>query len=1355
MISGERRTNYGGKEGPRAPKSGGGRGRRGGKRNGGKSGFEKGGGEKSEVGKDGGGKDGGGKGGGGKGGSRRGGGGRGGGGRGVAGRGGGGRGRGGRGVVGSGGGGRGVEGGGVGRRGDVGRGGVGRGGGGRGGNGRAVVGGKIGINGSESKNTVKGSRSCSSPAPLPGQKGAPSHSIPESSRMYFSNLLQAFRNGDSSEEILKLPATLSTTDRKFCHELARRLGLVSKSQGKGESRQIIVRRPPGRKSGEVEDVSLPRLRVGKRGLLALQEHVRKFPPLSALSQSNSKLNNNPSSNMDRRRRRSPRPRPPSLTAEEHAASLATRLSDPVYRRDIGPVRSDLPAASSQSEVTEAIRSCAVTLVAGETGCGKSTQVPQFVLDDPSMGRNCSVIVTQPRRLSAISLAERVASERCEGLGETVGYAVGLDSDVSAKTRLTFLTPGVLLGRMGSDPTLKNVTHVVMDEVHERDRHQEFLMVVLRDLVYGGDDEFPKRPDLKIILMSATMEGMSLREYWEQGTRGEDGKRMPAYVPEITITGRTFPVHEIYLEKILRLTKYVDDVGGGESEMQDVERALAKIEATKQQQIISPIESNEYFRCVMCGREGFRSAHEFGTHVAFCDGTPFQNGASKPSVVSQESEKEDDDSYDIASVSYEPYAMLEDRIRKDIYAQPQVLNDVYTEEYDPTENYVDQTLSPSSRSNDNHKNDCKNGKKYDDDNEAAYIWNGTGPFLIEAATPRTPYGVPSLADADALSRYQMLHDDEEVDADLVLEVLRYISSSSHGDGAVLVFLPGWAEIADLQSMLETTPPFNDRTKYQVLPLHSGISSREQRRVFQKPPFKTCRKIILSTNVAETSITIADVAFVIDSGRVKEKGYDPHLKSGTLAPTWISRASAKQRRGRAGRTRAGVCFHLFSRERYANMKPYLESELLRTPLEEICLQCKKLGLADGGPDDINSITNFLGRALSEPHPKSITNAISLLTSIGAMDAATQALTPLGERLADLTLEPRVGKMLIWSHLLGVARDASTMAVAMSHKSPFVVPPTRYRKAANIARMSLTRGTESDQMTAAIALDRWNHIRTQGGNSYGRANSGHGGAAYKFCSVNYLGVSTLQMLSDLRKNVANELSWMGFPSLTQLDSYHNQHIERRGMGCFHSTSTSIPLLQASICVGLFPNIAVRRQGDVNFMTADKRKAKVHRSSINYGSEQLLGKKCTARKDDLEMVIFGELVMGTHSFTVSDTSRLVSPMALLLLCGSLEIRPAVFEKDHNCNESGDDHEYDHKNNDKMNNQAVLTIDGWISYVVDSPTAQLLGLLRKRLDAAFLHFVKFPKSGIFRLTAEEHDAVHLLACILCSAHDEIITPRA
>jgi len=160
-------------------------------------------------------------------------------------------------------------------------------------------------------------------------------------------------------------------------------------------------------------------------------------------------------------------------------------------------RKKLPSYQMKDKIVQSIRSNRVTVISGDTGCGKTTQVPAMVMDDAILrgeGSEVNIIVTQPRRISAIGVAERIAAERCEKLGDTVGYSIRLDSKRSHKTRLLLCTTGILLRRLQADPDLAVVSHVFVDEVHERDIDTDFLLIILRDLLQ-------RRPSLKLILMS--------------------------------------------------------------------------------------------------------------------------------------------------------------------------------------------------------------------------------------------------------------------------------------------------------------------------------------------------------------------------------------------------------------------------------------------------------------------------------------------------------------------------------------------------------------------------------------------------------------------------------------------------------------------------------------------------------------------------------------------------------------------------------------------------------------------------------------------------------------------------------------
>lgn len=180
------------------------------------------------------------------------------------------------------------------------------------------------------------------------------------------------------------------------------------------------------------------------------------------------------------------------------------------------------------------------IVCGETGSGKSTQTPQFILDDwlasSRAEENCEIVVTQPRRIATVGVAERICDERCVKIGGIVGYQIRLENKISASTRLTFCTAGILLRRLYSDPLLSTVTHVFIDEVHERTEESDFLLLILRDLVR-------KRKDFKIILMSATVNSELFAKYFNNA-------------PVITVEGRTFPVQQYFLEETLAMSKFV-------------------------------------------------------------------------------------------------------------------------------------------------------------------------------------------------------------------------------------------------------------------------------------------------------------------------------------------------------------------------------------------------------------------------------------------------------------------------------------------------------------------------------------------------------------------------------------------------------------------------------------------------------------------------------------------------------------------------------------------------------------------------------------------------------------------------------
>ena len=190
------------------------------------------------------------------------------------------------------------------------------------------------------------------------------------------------------------------------------------------------------------------------------------------------------------------------------------------------------------------------------------------------------------------------------------------------------------------------------------------------------------------------------------------------------------------------------------------------------------------------------------------------------------------------------------------------------------------------------------------------------------------------------------DESVVDYDLIEALLAHIDATEPSDGAFLVFLPGIGEVTRLIERLEAHPRFAPKKKaHAICALHSALSPAEQREAFKV--FDKKRKIVVATNVAETSVTIPDVVVVVDSGRVKERQWDPRRNMASLEEGWVSRASARQRAGRAGRVRPGKCYAMFTSLRASKqMRSHQVPEMHRVPLTEVVLQIKKLGVGDDG-------------------------------------------------------------------------------------------------------------------------------------------------------------------------------------------------------------------------------------------------------------------------------------------------------------------------------------------------------------------------------------------------------------------------
>jgi HrpA-like RNA helicase len=387
---------------------------------------------------------------------------------------------------------------------------------------------------------------------------------------------------------------------------------------------------------------------------------------------------------------------------------------------------------------------------------------------------------------------------------------------------------------------------------------------------------------------------------------------------------------------------------------------------------------------------------------------------------------------------------------------------------------------------------------------------------------------------------------------------------------------------------------------------------------------CRKIILSTNIADTSVTIQDVVVVIDCGREREVRRNKRTSTSILVTDWCSKANAKQRAGRAGRVQPGLCLKLFSSGTAESLKKTSEPELKRVPLEEVCLSILASGLGKDCYD-------FLLQAPQPPSDDSILAALDVLEEVGAITSDRKFLTPLGQHLAKLPVDVRLGKMLVLGSLFQCLDKVLTIAASLSSKSPF----STFLQNAEIANAKHRQFKDPDSDFATLC-NVWE------GYSDARSKSNKAGRSY--CQSNFLNPASMHEIASARRDFFNLLSGIGFvgkggssPTVFGSDAWKKSDINH------HSNNST--LVHAVVFAGLNPNVArleESRPGSYTLWNKDQQ-IHFHRTSVN------ASKKRFSR--DQNWVVFFEK-FGTPSRTSVSTTCFVGSMPLLLFGGPLVVK-------------------------------------------------------------------------------------------------------
>lgn len=548
----------------------------------------------------------------------------------------------------------------------------------------------------------------------------------------------------------------------------------------------------------------------------------------------------------------------------------------------------LPVSQKRDDIAQAIAHHQVVIVAGETGSGKTTQLPKICAE---LGRGKYGLIghTQPRRLAARSVANRIAEEMETELGGFVGYKVRFTDQISDQTQIKLMTDGILLAEIQNDRFLNQYDTIIIDEAHERSLNIDFILGYLKQLL-------PRRPDLKVIITSATIDPERFSKHFSNA-------------PIIEVSGRTYPVE----------------------------------------------------------------------------------------------------------VRYRPLAG---------------------------------------------------------------------------------------------------DDDSESDRDQLEGIFQAVDElCDEGLGDILIFMNGEREIRDTADALSK----RNLRDTEIVPLYARLSAGEQNKIFQP---HAGRRIVLATNVAETSLTVPGIKYVIDPGTARISRYSYRTKVQRLPIEPISQASANQRKGRCGRTEEGICIRLYSEEDFLSRPEFTDPEILRTNLASVILQMTALGLGD--------IEAF--PFVEAPDKRNIQDGVRLLEELGAINDQIKdpkkRLTESGKQLARLPIDPRLARMVLEASKLGCLKEVMIIASALSIQDPRERPSDKQQSADDKHRRF--NHEDSDFLTL---VNLWHYIGQQQkaltSNQFRRQ-----------CKLDYLNYLRVREWQDVYTQLHQSTREMGFKLNDEPGSYHAVH-------------------------------------------------------------------------------------------------------------------------------------------------------------------------------------------------------------------------
>ncbi|XP_071743845.1 3'-5' RNA helicase YTHDC2 isoform X2 [Lepeophtheirus salmonis] len=1092
-----------------------------------------------------------------------------------------------------------------------------------------------------------------------------SDDIDESTCIAVHLTLKKFKSKEEEKEY-SFPSSLNKNEKKYIRQLVLNMGLECKNEFKDQSRVLTIFKKEETSIME-QDVFLD---ISIESQKLLKEVLNQFPLTERERQDLTPL--------------SEREKNPYIPFETRVYSRTVsklKSSVPLIPPKPSPLKREnqsyiqettqkLPIHNFKDLIMSSIDTHQVCLVTGPTGCGKTTQIPQYLLECASDTQNhVRIVCTEPRRFAVLSTAERVALERGESLGTTVGYQIRLESMTSPKTALYFCTIGILLRSLMGDieSFLHSLTHIILDEVHERSVQTDFLLTVLREYLH-------KFPNIKLILISASTEIDLLTDYFP-------GLQI------VEIQHERYPVKEMYLEEILQELNY-----------------------------LSP-KMKSYINSMNRKTE---------------DNVSDKDGYDENNYLESKEDSEDDDS------NLYPSSELKQKIdtalfNAFIHESRQNFETAFKliAESNTTINYqhsctginllmigavhgyvevVESLLHYGADTNLRAKKKLWTAIDFALDQEQHETIKILNSFMR-----KTP--VVFKMDEGHLDQskiYSMCtSSNSEVDLNLIFSIVKYICNLPETEelstnNAILIFLPGCNEISILWSMLNKEPDLS------VICLHSRLVECTDS-FFKSPPSGT-RKVILSTNIAEASITINDVSYVIDSGKIKDFSHEKNQ--------WISKKSAIHRRGRAGHARPGMVFCTYTSQMYESLNENLTPEITRRSLVEICLQCKLLAPSN------TSIVEFLAKCPEPPPVSSTRFAVHALREMEALNPSNEDVTELGSHLLDLPIDPHLGKMLLYAITLKCLDPVLTLVCCVSLPEPFslVLNTNIVDQKVKKIRSEYAEGTFSDHMIRLRIFQAWQKATEEGNEE-------------EFCKENNISSSVMNTITGLRSQLLGHLRASGF-------------VRPRGTGDIKSLnqySDNWAVVKGALLAGYYPNLARYDKKALRLKTAKEKKVNIHPSCVLSQSVKLkLSTSSEVTKSAMsslstEWLMFDDMDHLCHVPMVKCVTP-ISPITVLLFAGPNRLSSENISDSNMFLDYSSDSDSEDGSHLDPSYSSILKLDDWTAFHSHGPLINLALNLRQKLSAIFLRRLQYPKK-----TMSQSDDFVIKICVEVLAREDAV----